>query len=141
MTAWLFFRWMSEAAPPGGCGSVRGECRQAGGAESAPGGARDGRQCLAQHVARVDLGAAALHFEVQVRAGDLAGGAAQADLLVGPDLLAGTHAAFVQVGVQGAQAIGMLDDDDLAVLGPARIRISGYGDLAIGRRDDSSAAR
>lgn len=71
----------------------------------------------------VDVGAVAgsgADLEVQVRAGAVAGRAGAADALASGDLLAGLHAEGREVGVLGVPAVGVPDDDLVAVgTGPA----------------------
>src|SRR5690606_12115283 len=80
-------------------------------------------------VQRVDLSPVAAHFEMQVRAGRIAGRADLADHLAGADLGPGSRLDAAQVGVEGAQAVGVLDLDVVAVAAVA----AGGHDHALGR--------
>ncbi len=83
----------------------------------------------AEVLERVDVGAVAggrADLEVQVRAGAVAGRAGTADPLPAGDLLAGLHREGREVRVLGVPAVGVPDDDLVAVrAGPA-----GRDDLA-----------
>lgn len=76
-----------------------------------------------QVLERVDVGAVAgsrADLEVQVRTGGVAGGTGAADALASGDLLAGLDGERRQVGVLGVPAVGVPDDDLVAVgAGPA----------------------
>lgn len=63
------------------------------------------------------------HLEVEVRSGGVAGGAGAADALTAGDLLPGLDAEGGEVGVLGVPAVGVPDDDLVAVRpGPAAWR-------------------
>lgn len=83
----------------------------------------DADSVAAKVLQRVDVGAVAgsrPHLEVQVRAAAVAGRAGAADPLAAGDLLAGLDAEGREVGVLGVPAVGVPDDDLVAVgAGPA----------------------
>lgn len=85
----------------------------------------------AEVLQRVDVGAVAgsrTHLEVQVGATGVAGRAGAADPLASGDLLAGLDAERRQVGVLGVPAVGVPDDDLVAVrTRPAAWRRPGRG--------------
>lgn len=91
--------------------------------EPGPAAPSDADALAAEVLQRVDVGAvggAGAHLEVQVGSGGVAGGARAADALAAGDLLAGLDAERGEVGVLGVAAVGVLDDDLVAVgPGPA----------------------
>lgn len=89
---------------------------------------------------RVDVGAVAgtgTHLEVQVRSGGVAGRTGAADPLASGDLLAGLDPERGQVRVLGVAAVGV-PDDDLVAVGPGP---AGGDDLAGADRFDAGAGR
>src|SRR5690606_25578337 len=86
---------------------------------------------------RVDLGAVAADLEMQVRAGGIAGRADLADDLAGADLGPDAGLDAAEVRVEGAQAVGVHDLDEVAVAAVA----AGGADHALGRGQHARAGR
>jgi len=73
--------------------------------------------------------APARDFEVQVRAAALAGRARHGNLLSRADAFAGADRAAVQMRIQRAHAVVVLDDNHLAVACAALVAVGRYGHL------------
>src|SRR5690606_26146649 len=94
-------------------------------------------ELAADEIERIDLDAVAAHLEVQVRAGRIAGRADAADGLAGEHLGPAPRLDAAQVGIEGAQAVGVTDLDEIAI---AAIATRGR-DHAFGRGQDARAGR
>ena len=68
------------------------------------------RRFYLQIIQRVHLGAVDAHFKVAVRAGGVAGGAALGHHLTGADLIAHAHQNLAVMGIQGGQAVPVVND-------------------------------